>query len=103
MSLYRQDGKKKEAQVALAKKKKTELIEKFKTKTGDTGSTTVQIAILTERINSLADHFKDHKKDIHSRRGLLSLVGKRRRLLTYLKKKDEEQYSSLIKELKLRK
>jgi len=89
--------------VALAKKKKTELIEKFKTKTGDTGSTSVQIAILTERINSLADHFKDHKKDIHSRRGLLSLVGKRRRLLTYLKKKDEEQYSNLIKELKLRK
>jgi small subunit ribosomal protein S15 len=103
ISLYRQDGKKKEAQVALAKKKKTELIEKFKTKTGDTGSTTVQIAILTERINSLADHFKDHKNDIHSRRGLLSLVGKRRRLLTYLKKKDEEQYSNLIKELKLRK
>lgn len=89
--------------MALAKKKKTELIEKFKTKTGDTGSTSVQIAILTERINSLADHFKDHKKDIHSRRGLLSLVGKRRRLLTYLKKKDEEQYSNLIKELKLRK
>ncbi|MCD6539762.1 MAG: 30S ribosomal protein S15 [Candidatus Omnitrophica bacterium] len=87
----------------ISKKKKKELIEKFKAHPQDTGSAQVQIAILTERINNLSEHFKTHKKDIHSRRGLLSLVGRRRRLLNYLKKEDPEKYQELIKELKLRK
>ncbi|HEC69152.1 MAG TPA: 30S ribosomal protein S15 [Candidatus Omnitrophica bacterium] len=87
----------------ISKKKKKELIEKFKAHPQDTGSAQVQIAILTERINNLSEHFKTHKKDIHSRRGLLSLVGRRRRLLNYLKKEDPEKYQKLIKELKLRK
>ena len=85
------------------KGKKKELIEKFKSHPEDTGSAQVQIAILSERINNLSDHFKVHKKDIHSRRGLLSLVGKRRRLLNYLKKKDPKKYEQVIKELNLRK
>jgi len=89
--------------VRISKKKKKELIEKFKAHPQDTGSAQVQIAILTERINNLSEHFKTHKKDIHSRRGLLSLVGRRRRLLNYLKKEDPEKYQELIKELKLRK
>jgi len=89
--------------VRISKKKKKELIEKFKAHPQDTGSAQVQIAILTERINNLSEHFKTHKKDIHSRRGLLSLVGRRRRLLNYLKKEDPEKYQKLIKELKLRK
>ena len=83
------------------KKKKKELIEKFKSHPEDTGSAHVQIALLTERINNLSEHFKDHKKDIHSRRGLLSLVGKRRRLLRYLESNQIEIYRSLIKELSL--
>ena len=87
----------------ISKKKKKELIEKFKAHPQDTGSAQVQIAILTERINNLSEHFKTHKKDIHSRRGLLSLVGRRRRLLNYLKKEDPEKYQEVIKELKLRK
>ncbi|MBI5422400.1 30S ribosomal protein S15 [Candidatus Peregrinibacteria bacterium] len=69
----------------------------------DTGSAQVQIAILTERINELTDHLKDHKKDNHSRRGLLSMVGKRRKLLNYMKSKNAEGYQSLIKTLDLRK
>lgn len=69
----------------------------------DTGSAQVQIAILTERINELTDHLKDHKKDNHSRRGLLSMVGKRRKLLNYMKSKNTEGYQSLIKTLDLRK
>ncbi|MBN2121027.1 MAG: 30S ribosomal protein S15 [Candidatus Omnitrophica bacterium] len=85
------------------KTKKKELIEKFKSHPEDTGSAHVQIALLTERINNLSEHFKAHKKDIHSRRGLLSLVGKRRRLLNYLKKKDSKKYEQIIKELNLRK
>jgi small subunit ribosomal protein S15 len=71
--------------------------------TRDTGSAEVQIALLTGRINLLSDHFKSHKKDFHSRRGLLSLVGKRRRLLAYLKKKDNAKYQELLEKLNLRK
>lgn len=85
------------------KARKKELIEKFKIHPEDTGSAEVQIALLSERINNLSEHFKSHKKDIHSRRGLLSLVGKRRRLLNYLKKKDPKKYGQTIKELNLRK
>jgi len=83
--------------------KKKELITKFSINELDTGSPEVQIAILTERIVNLTEHFKVNKKDFHSRRGLLILVGRRKRLLTYLKKKDEARYSHVIKELGLRK
>ncbi len=89
--------------MTVTKKKKKELIEHFKTHDIDTGSAAVQIALLSERINNLSEHFKKFKKDFHSRRGLLSLVGQRRRLLEYLKKKDSKRYESVIKELKLRK
>ena len=81
---------------------KRKLIEKFKRHETDTGSPEVQIAILTERIKNLTEHFKVHKHDYHSRRGLLMLVGKRRRLLDYLKKIDVERYKNIIKELNLR-
>ena len=83
--------------------RKKSLIEQFKTHDGDTGSPEVQIALLTERINGLTEHFKTHAKDHHSRRGLLMLVGKRRRLLDYLKNKDAQRYSDLIKRLNIRK
>ena len=83
--------------------KKKEVIEKFALEKGDTGSPQVQIAILTERINNLTGHFKDHKKDVHSRRGLLKMVNRRRRLLDYLKEKQEESYKKIIKDLGLRK
>jgi len=89
--------------VVLAKEKKQELIGKFKRHTKDTGSSEVQIAILTNRINQLTEHFKSHKKDFHSRRGLLMLVGKRRRLLEYLKKSEPKKYTELIEKLNLRK
>jgi small subunit ribosomal protein S15 len=82
---------------------KKEIIEKFKTHDTDTGSSEVQIALLSERITYLTDHFKAHAKDHHSRRGLLKLVGQRRNLLNYLKSKDIERYRSLIKELGIRK
>ena len=82
---------------------KRQLIEKFKQHEKDTGSPEVQIAILTERIKNLTAHFQTHKKDHHSRRGLLILVGKRRRLLDYLKKKDVERYKKILSELNLRK
>ena len=82
---------------------KKEIIDRFKTNESDTGSPEVQIALLSNRIQYLTDHFKIHKKDHHSRRGLLKLVGKRRRLLDYLKKKDIERYRSVIKELGIRK
>ena len=82
---------------------KRQIIEKFKLHEKDTGSPEVQIAILTERIKNLTEHFKVHKKDHHSRRGLLILVGKRRRLLDYLKRKNVERYKQIIAELKLRK
>ena len=83
--------------------KKTELIGKFRTHDHDTGSPEVQIALLTERIGYLTEHFKTHVKDHHSRRGLLKLVGQRRRLLDYLKRKDAEGYGELIRKLGIRK
>ncbi len=83
--------------------KKKEIIEQFKTHDTDTGSCEVQIALLTERIQYLTGHFKQHVKDHHSRRGLLKLVGQRRSLLRYLQKKDVLQYRNLIKELGIRK
>ena len=89
--------------MALATVKKAEIVEKFKTHEGDTGSPEVQVALLTERINGLTEHFKSHKKDHHSRRGLLLLVSKRKRLLSYLKGRSVERYRTLIKELGLRK
>ncbi|MCK9603865.1 MAG: 30S ribosomal protein S15 [Candidatus Omnitrophica bacterium] len=89
--------------MVLEKERKIKIIDGFKVHARDTGSTEVQIAILTERINSLGDHFKQHKKDFHSRRGLLSLVGRRRRLLNYLKKKDVKKYEEVLEKLSLRK
>lgn len=88
--------------MALNKETKTELIEKFKTHDGDTGSPEVQIAILTYKITYLTEHLKIHKKDHHSRRGLLKMVGHRRSLLNYLKKTDIDRYRTLIQELGLR-
>ena len=82
---------------------KQEIIKKFASHEGDTGSTEVQIALLTERINHLNEHLSVHKQDNHSRRGLLKMVGKRRALLEYLKAKDIERYRSVIAELGLRK
>ena len=89
--------------MVLLKEKKLKLIDEFKAHARDTGSTEVQIALLTERINGLSDHFKLHKNDFHSRRGLLSLVGRRRRLLNYLKKKDVKKYEEVLERLSLRK
>ena len=82
--------------------RKQELITEYATKDGDTGSPEVQVAILSERINNLTDHLKTHKKDHHSRRGLLMMVGQRRRLLDYLNAKKAERYEDLIKRLGLR-
>src|SRR5260370_21038595 len=82
--------------------KKKSLIEQFRTHDGDTGSPEVQIALLTERVNSLTGHFKQHAKDHHSRRGLLMLIGKRRSLLEHLRGKDPERYRSLIEKLGIR-
>ena len=89
--------------MVLVKEKKTKIIEEFKAHARDTGSAEVQIAILTERINNLGEHFKSHKKDHTSRRGLLSLVGRRRRLLNYLKVKDIKKYETVLDKLSLRK
>ncbi len=89
--------------MALTRENKDSVIDKFSNHEGDTGSPEVQIALLTERINGLTDHLKDHKKDHHSRRGLLKMVGKRRRLLTYLQDKNVDRYRTLVKELGLRK
>jgi small subunit ribosomal protein S15 len=89
--------------VALTKDVKRELIEKFRVHENDTGSPEVQVAILTYRITQLTEHFKTHKKDYHSRRGLLKLVSKRRRLLEYLKRTDSRRYYQLIDRLGLRK
>jgi len=89
--------------VALDAESKREIIEKFKTHPTDTGSPEVQIALLSSRIAYLTDHFKVHKKDHGSRRGLLKLVGQRRRLLDYLKAQDIERYRTIIKELGIRK
>ncbi|MDD4294883.1 MAG: 30S ribosomal protein S15 [Candidatus Omnitrophica bacterium] len=87
----------------MEKPKKKNIIEKFKTHPTDTGSSSVQIAIISERIKELTDHLKTHKKDFHSRRGLLLLVGKRRRLLNYIKDNDPDGYSKVIKALKIKK
>jgi len=87
----------------LTPERKTEVVEKFRTHAVDTGSPEVQVALLTERIAYLTEHFKVHKKDHHSRRGLLKLVGQRRRLLDYLKRRDEERYRKLIDILGIRK
>jgi len=87
----------------LDKAKKTETIEKFARHKGDTGSTEVQVAILTERINQLTGHMVANRHDYHTQRGLIMLVGKRRRLLAYLMNEDVERYRNLIKELGLRK
>jgi len=89
--------------MALLKDRKQELVGKFARKEGDTGSPEVQVALLTERIQYLTEHFKTHAKDHHSRRGLLKLVGQRRRLLDYLKGKDLARYKTLIEQLGLRK
>ena len=83
--------------------RKAEVIKTYAKKPGDTGSPEVQVAILSERINYLTEHFKVHAKDHHSRRGLLKLVGQRRRLLDYLKSKDSERYADLIRRLGIRK
>lgn len=88
--------------MSITASRKAELIQKFAQKEGDTGSPEVQVAILSERIANLTEHFKDHKKDNHSRRGLLKMVSQRRRLLDYIKRNDEARYRSLIEELGLR-
>ena len=89
--------------MALAQTEKVDLIEKFRTHGTDTGSPEVQVALLTAQINDLTDHFKAHKKDHHSRRGLLKMVNNRRSLLAYLKNTDRARYQSLIEKLGLRK
>ena len=89
--------------MAFTKDRKTEVIGTYKTHDADTGSPEVQVALLSERINYLTEHFKVHAKDHHSRRGLLKLVGQRRRLLDYLKSKDADRYADLIKRLGIRK
>ena len=88
--------------MALTKEAKQEIIDRFGTNGADTGSAQVQIALLTQRINELTEHLRTHRHDHHSRRGLLKLVGQRRRLLNYFQKKDLEGYRTLIKELGLR-
>ena len=89
--------------MAFNKDRKTEVIGTYKTHSADTGSPEVQVALLSERINYLTEHFKTHAKDHHSRRGLLKLVGQRRRLLDYLKSKDSQRYAEVIKRLGIRK
>ena len=88
--------------MSITAERKQEVIQEYKTGESDTGSPEVQVAILSERIKNLTEHFKDHKKDNHSRRGLLKLVSQRRRLLDYLKGKDETRYQTLIEKLGLR-
>ena len=89
--------------MAITAERKTDIVKKFRQHDGDTGSPEVQIALQTERINQLTDHFKTHAKDHHSRRGLLKLVGQRRRLLDYVKAKNTDRYAQLIKRLGIRK
>ena len=88
--------------MSITAERKADLIKQYATVSGDTGSPEVQVAILTERINNLTEHFKGHKKDNHSRRGLLKMVSSRRSLLDYLKKKDEGRYTKLIQALGIR-
>jgi small subunit ribosomal protein S15 len=92
----------KEHPMSITAEEKTRLIKQYGTKDGDTGSPEVQVAILTSRITTLTEHFKTHKKDNHSRRGLLKLVAQRRKLLDYVKRKDEARYTSLIQNLGIR-
>ena len=87
----------------MTKEQKSELIKKYGANAKDSGKSEVQIALLTQRINDLTDHFNAHKKDHHSRRGLMMMVGKRRRLLDYLMRKDISRYRAIIKELNIRK
>lgn len=89
--------------MSITAERKQELIKEYATKEGDTGSPEVQVAILTDRIRTLTEHFQTHKKDNHSRRGLLKMVNQRRRLLDYLKKVEEARYQSLIQRLGIRK
>ncbi len=89
--------------MSLSKEEKQKIIEEYKVHENDTGSSEVQLAILTQEINNLTEHLKAHKKDFHSRRGLLKKVGRRRRLLEYLKTRDTGRYKKLIKKLGLRK
>jgi small subunit ribosomal protein S15 len=89
--------------MSIVKGKKQEIIGEFKQHDSDTGSPEVQVALITERISNLTEHFKKHKKDHHSRRGLLLLINKRRKLLTYLRSSDNDKYQGLIKTLGLRK
>lgn len=89
--------------MSIAAERKSQIISDFGLKSGDTGSPEVQVAILSERIQNLTEHFKEHGKDIHSRRGLLMMVSRRRSLLDYLKRKDIARYEALIKRLGLRK
>ncbi len=88
--------------MSLSTDRKAEVIKAHASKSGDTGSPEVQVALLTERINSLTDHFKMHKKDNHSRRGLLKMVSQRRQLLDYLKSRDPGRYQKIIERLELR-
>ena len=89
--------------MVLVKEKKTEIIDSFKAHSKDTGSPAVQVALLTEKLNYLSEHLKAHRKDFHSRRGLLMMIGKRRRLLAYLKKTEPPKYEETINKLNLRK
>lgn len=89
--------------MSITSERKAELMKEFATGTKDTGSPEVQVAILTERIVNLTEHFKDHKKDLHSRRGLLAMVSRRRRLLDYVRSRNQGRYETLIKRLGLRK
>ena len=88
--------------MTVTQERKRELVERFGSAQGDTGRTEVQVALLTERIAGLTEHLRTHRKDHHSRRGLLMLVGKRRRLLSYLQRSDLERYRALVRELGLR-
>jgi len=88
--------------MSITAERKQELIKEYETKPGDTGSPEVQVAILSERINNLTEHLTEHKKDFHSRRGLLMMVGQRRRLLDYVQTKKNERYTNLIQRLGLR-
>jgi len=88
--------------MSITAERKQELLKEFATANADTGSPEVQVALLTERIKNLTEHFKEHQKDNHSRRGLLKLVSQRRRLLDYVKRKDEARYQTLIERLGLR-
>ncbi|RLC32520.1 30S ribosomal protein S15 [Candidatus Woesebacteria bacterium] len=89
--------------MALSKEDKQKIVKKFAREKSDTGSPEIQVALLSVQIDKLTNHLKDHNKDVHSRRGLLSMVAKRRRLLTYLRERDEKRYRSLLSELNLKK